>query len=65
MSRDGQTFVAVLSGGRVKLKPVETGIEDFSMVEIKQGLNDGELVVLSKGQLLQNGDKAYPARNNR
>ena len=65
MSRDGQTFVAVLSGGRVKLKPVETGIEDFSMVEIKQGLNDGELVVLSKGQLLQNGDKVYPARNNR
>ena len=65
INRDGQTFVAVLIGGQVKLKPVETGIEDFSMVEIKQGLNDGELVILSKGQFLQNGDKVYPARENR
>jgi RND family efflux transporter MFP subunit len=65
INRDGQTLVAVLSGGQVKLKPVETGIEDFSMVEIKQGLNDGELVILSKGQFLQNGDKAHPVRNSR
>ena len=65
ISRDGQTLVAVLSGGQVQLKPVETGIEDFSMVEIKQGLNDGELVILSKGQFLQNGDKVHPARGNR
>jgi len=65
ISRDGKTLVAVLTGGQVKLKPVETGIEDFSMVEIKQGLNDGELVILSKGQFLQNGDEVYPARSNR
>ncbi len=64
INRDGQTLVAVLSGGQVNLKPVETGIEDFSMVEIKQGLNDGELVILSKGQFLQNGDKVYPATIN-
>jgi len=65
INRDDQTLVAVLSGGQIKLKQVETGIEDFSMVEIKQGLNDGELVILSKGQFLQNGDKAYPVRDNR
>jgi len=64
INRDGQTFVAVVdSENRVKLTPVQTGIEDFSMVEIKQGLVDGQLVILTKGQLLKNGDKVYPARN--
>jgi len=62
INRDGQTVVAVLSEGQVRLKPVETGIEDFSMVEIKQGLIEGEVVILSKGQFLQNGDKVYSAR---
>ena len=62
INRDGQTVVAVLSEGQVRLKPVETGIEDFSMVEIKQGLIEGEVVILSKGQYLQNGDKVYSAR---
>jgi len=32
------------------------------MVEIKQGLIEGEVVILSKGQYLQNGDKVYSAR---
>jgi len=62
INRDGQTVVAVLSDGQVHLKPVETGIEDFSMVEIKQGLIEGEVVILPKGQYLQNGDKVYSAR---
>jgi len=65
ISRDGKTFVAVLNDGQVNLKPVEIGIEDFSMVEIKQGLNDGELIILSKGQLLQNGEKVHPVRDKR
>jgi membrane fusion protein (multidrug efflux system) len=64
ISRNGQTLVAVLENGRVVLKPVETGIEDFSMAEIKQGLHEGEMVILTKGQILQNGDKVYPARNS-
>lgn len=59
INRDGQTLVAVLKDGRVKLKPVETGIEDFTMAEIKQGLNDGETVILSKGRILQQGEKVY------
>ena len=64
INRDGRTLVAVLSDGQVMLKQVETGIEDFSMVEIKQGLNEGELVILSKGQYLQNGDKVHSVRGN-
>jgi RND family efflux transporter MFP subunit len=64
INRDGQTMVAVLEDGRVRMKVVETGIEDFSMAEIKQGLNDGEMVILSKGMTLQNGDRVYPARDD-
>lgn len=63
ISRDGQTMVAVLSEGRVRMKQVETGIEDFAMAEIKQGLNEGEMVILSKGMPLQNGDRVHPARH--
>ena len=59
MSRNGQAMVAVLEDGRVQLRQVETGIEDFSMAEIKQGLRAGETVILAKGQQLQHGDKAY------
>lgn len=62
INRDGQTMVAVLEAGRVRMKAVETGIEDFAMAEIKQGLNEGEMVILSKGRQLQNGDRVYPAR---
>jgi len=64
INRDGQTFVAVVdSDNYARLTPVETGIEDFSMVEIKQGLVDGQLVILTKGRMIKNGDKVYPARS--
>jgi RND family efflux transporter MFP subunit len=62
ITRDGQTMVAVLSEGRVRMKAVEIGIEDFAMAEIKQGLNEGEMVILTKGMPLQNGDKVHPKR---
>ncbi len=64
INRDGKTLVAVLREGQVMLKQVEIGIEDFSVVEIKQGLTEGELVILSKGQFLQNGDKVHSVRGN-
>jgi RND family efflux transporter MFP subunit len=65
INRDGHTMVAVLEGGKVRMKIVETGIEDFAMAEIKQGLNAGEMVILSKGKVLQNGDRVFPKRDNR
>lgn len=65
ISRDGHTMVAVLQDGEVRMKIVETGIEDFSMAEIKQGLNAGEMVILSKGQMLKNGDRVYPKRDKK
>ncbi len=63
ISRDGQTMVAVLDNGHVRMKTVETGIEDFAMAEIKQGLNAGEMVILSKGMVLHDGDRVHPRRD--
>jgi RND family efflux transporter MFP subunit len=63
ISRNGQTMVAVLQDGKVRMKVVEIGIEDFAMAEIKQGLNAGEMVILSKGRTLQDGDRVYPKRD--
>jgi RND family efflux transporter MFP subunit len=62
INRDGKTYVAVLNRNHVELTPVETGIEDFSMVEVKQGLTEGQIIILAKGQFLKNGEKVYPAR---
>ncbi|MBL1274922.1 MAG: efflux RND transporter periplasmic adaptor subunit [Ectothiorhodospiraceae bacterium] len=64
ISRDGQTMVAVVSAGRVQMKVVETGIEDFAMAEIKQGLTEGEVIILSKGKSLTNGDRVYSVRES-
>lgn len=59
LNRDGRTFVAVLQDGRVHLRPVITGIEDFAMAEIRQGLNGDEELILPRGRLLHEGDKVY------
>jgi len=59
ISRDGQTLVAVLEEGRVRLRVVETGIEDLTMAEIKQGLASGDRVILANGRQLMDGDKVY------
>ena len=60
INRDGQTMVAVLEQGELRLRPVTVGIEDFTKAEITQGLSEGEVVILIKGLDLQDGDKVYP-----
>ena len=62
ISRDGQTLVAVLEQGRVRLRKVETGIEGLAMAEIRQGLNPGEQVILANGRRLMDGDRVYAAQ---
>jgi membrane fusion protein (multidrug efflux system) len=59
ITRGGEPMVAVLEEGAVKLRPVVTGIEDFSMAEIQQGLSVGEIAILTRGQDLKAGEKAY------
>ncbi len=59
INQDGQTMVAVLEGDSVRMRMIETGIEDFSMAEVKQGLSAGETVILPRGTALKNGDRVY------
>ncbi len=59
LNHNGRAYVAVLEAGRVHLRPVITGIEDFAMAEIRQGLNGDEILILPRGRLLHEGDKVY------
>jgi len=59
LKRDGQAYLAVLQDGRVRMKPVITGIEDFAMAEIRQGLEGQEEIVLPRGHQLHDGERAY------
>jgi len=59
LNREGQVYLAVLQDGQVRMKPVMTGIEDFAMAEIRQGLEGHEEIILPRGHLLRDGDRAY------
>lgn len=54
----GEPRVAVLDKGRVRFKPVTTGIESASMTEIRGGLAPGEQVLIPEGRALREGDRA-------
>jgi len=41
--------------GKIHYRPVETGIEDFTHVEIRSGLRPGDRVVLAPGRTLKEG----------
>lgn len=59
LQREDRVYLAVLEDGRVRLKPVITGIEDFTMAEILQGLGGQEEIILPRGHLLHDGDRVY------
>ncbi len=61
LNREGQVYLAVLQDGQVRMKPVITGIEDFAMAEIRQGLGGHEKIILPRGLFLRDGDRAYQA----
>jgi len=64
ISHGKQTVVAVMEDDRVRMRIIETGIEDFSMVEVRQGLSAGETVILPGGITLKNGGKVYRKQDN-
>ena len=57
INHGGKSYVAIVNDNIVKLVPVETGIEDFSHIEIRQGVTVGQQVVLANGKDLSDGDK--------
>jgi len=57
ITRDGRKFVAVAQRGHVHLKPVTTGIEDATQVEILNGARVGEEFILPERKNLKEGDR--------
>ncbi|MBL3592527.1 MAG: efflux RND transporter periplasmic adaptor subunit [Synergistaceae bacterium] len=53
--RQGGVFV--VEEGKVRLRAVEKGIEASGLVEIRRGLIEGELVVVTGATALQDGDR--------
>ena len=53
---DEQTRVALVQKGRIVYRTVVTGIEDFTHVEIREGLNAGDRVALLEGKAVAEGE---------
>jgi HlyD family secretion protein len=54
------TVVQVVRRGRVETKQVEVGLMSGGEVEIRSGLNEGDIVVARAGALLREGDPVRP-----
>ncbi len=59
-SADSRSSVLVVKGDRVESREVKAGLRGGDLVEITQGLNDGELVVAKAGTFLRDGDYVRP-----
>lgn len=55
------TVVQVIRRNRVETKRVETGLMAGGQVEVREGLNEGDIVVVRAGALLREGDPVRPA----
>ncbi|HEY5603909.1 MAG TPA: efflux RND transporter periplasmic adaptor subunit, partial [Gammaproteobacteria bacterium] len=64
INRSGKTYVAVVQDNFVSLVEVETGIEDFTHVEIRKGVSLGQRIILANGVDIQEGDRIIIASNN-
>lgn len=60
IEKDDQSLVAVIQNNQVALLPVQTGLEDFTHVEITEGLSGDEQVILSEGRELKEGEDVQP-----
>jgi RND family efflux transporter MFP subunit len=56
----GSTYVQVVSANRVKKQVIRIGLISGDLVEVKEGLNDGDLVVTRAGTFLRDGDAVRP-----
>jgi len=56
-NRKGSSWVATIDKGKARFIEVETGIEDYTTVEILHGVNVGQTVILTNGLDLAQGDK--------
>ncbi|WP_342708548.1 efflux RND transporter periplasmic adaptor subunit [Bradyrhizobium sp. B124] len=54
------TVVQVVRGGRVETRRVEIGLMSAGQVEIRDGIQEGDIVVARAGALLREGDPVRP-----
>ncbi len=64
INRGGKTYVAVVQDNFVNLVEVETGIEDFTHVEIRQGVSVGQHIILANGADIEEGDRVVISTGN-
>jgi RND family efflux transporter MFP subunit len=60
MNRDQGPIVQIVKDGRVETRKVATGMASGGKVEILDGLQEGDLVVIRSGTLLREGDSVRP-----
>lgn len=58
--RPGGADVLKIEDGVATLTPVKTGIREGGMVEITEGLAQGDLIVAKAGAFVRNGDRVTP-----
>ena len=61
---DGPT-VQVVRANRVETRKIKTGLASGAMVEVREGLEDGDLVVARSGTFLREGDAVRPVLTGR
>lgn len=57
---DGATVVQVVRRDRIETRRVETGLMSGGRIEIREGLNEGDVIVARAGALLREGDPVRP-----
>ena len=56
----GSTYVQVVSANKVKKQAIRIGLISGDLIEVKEGLHDGDLVVTRAGTFLRDGDVVRP-----
>lgn len=57
---DGGASVMLVTDGIVRRRPVVAGIRDGGRIEVRDGLAEGDLVVLKAGAFVRDGDRVNP-----
>ncbi len=58
--RTGGTTVQVVYNNAIETRSVQVGLHSDTEVEVRKGLNEGDLVVANAGTTLRDGDKVTP-----
>ena len=53
-------LVQVVRNNRIETRPVPVGLISADKVQIREGLNEGDLVVVRAGSFLREGDEVRP-----